>query len=210
MRRLSGVLLAGAILLLPALAQNALAAQAAPQKFTLEGDLALWSVSVRPDKTADYEQVLGKVKEALQKSAGARGQAAARRLEGPQGREAACPMATWSTRTSSLRCPERDYAVLQMLYEAFTDPAEQKTLYDLYRGAFVGNLGVGSVPSRSTSGSDLTAGCPPSRYGEAESRTDNLATMGATGGVCHRSWLFVFSGRRRSMRVVFTLVAVLS
>ena len=38
MRRLSGVLLAGAILLLPALSQNALAArQAAPQKFTLRG-----------------------------------------------------------------------------------------------------------------------------------------------------------------------------
>ena len=70
MRRLSGVLLAGAILLLPALSQNALAArQAAPQKFTLDGDLALWSVSIRPDKTADYEAVLGKVKEALTKSA---------------------------------------------------------------------------------------------------------------------------------------------
>ena len=89
MRRLSGVVLAGAILLLPAFSQNALAAQqAAPQKFTMEGDLALWSVSIRPDKTADYEQVLAKVKEALTKSHGARGQAAAGRLEGHQGREA--------------------------------------------------------------------------------------------------------------------------
>ncbi len=64
MRRLSGVLLAGAVLLLPAFSHTAFAqdaaapAAAAPQKFTMDGDVALWSVSIRPDKTADYEQVI--------------------------------------------------------------------------------------------------------------------------------------------------------
>jgi hypothetical protein len=37
-----------------------------------------------------------------------------------------------------------DYNILQVLYATFKDPAEQKTLYDQYRGAFVGNLGISS------------------------------------------------------------------
>ena len=144
MRRLSGVLLAGAILLLPALSQNALAAQqAAPQKFTMEGDLSLWSVSIRPDKTADYEQVLNKVKEALTQSTAP---------------EAKQQLAGWKVVKASMAMPDgnivythvitpvpgADYNILQVLYATFTDPTEQKNLYDLYRGAFVGNLGISS------------------------------------------------------------------
>jgi hypothetical protein len=37
-----------------------------------------------------------------------------------------------------------DYNILQVLYATFKDPAEQKQLYDQYRGAFVGNLGISS------------------------------------------------------------------
>ena len=142
MRRLSGVLLAGALLLAGAVSQNALAArQAAPQKFTLDGDLALWSVSVRPDKTADYEQVLGKVKEALQKSASPE---AKQQMAGWRVIKGAKPMQDGNIVYTHIitPVPGADYAVLQLLYAAFPDPAEQKTLYDQYRGAFVGNLGV--------------------------------------------------------------------
>ena len=144
MRRLSGVLLAGAILLLPALSQNALAAQqAAPQKFTLEGDLALWSVSIRPDKTADYEQVLNKVKEALTKSTAPE---AKQQLAGWKVIKAAKPMQDGNIVYTHVitPVPGADYNILQVLYATFTDPAEQKSLYDLYRGAFVGNLGISS------------------------------------------------------------------
>jgi hypothetical protein len=141
MRRLSGVLFAGALLLLPAFAQNALAAQAAPQKFTLEGDLALWSVSVRPDKTADYEQVLGKVKEALQKS---QAPEAKQQLAGWKVIKGAKPMPDGNIVYTHVitPVPGADYNILQVLYSTFKDPAEQKTLYDEYRGAFVGNLGI--------------------------------------------------------------------
>jgi hypothetical protein len=144
MRRLSGVLLAGAILLLPALSQNALAAQqAAPQKFTLDGDLALWSVSIRPDKTADYEAVLGKVKEALTKSTAPE---AKQQLAGWKVIKAAKPMPDGNIVYTHVITPVAgaDYNILQVLYATFTDPAEQKTLYDQYRGAFVGNLGISS------------------------------------------------------------------
>ncbi len=142
MRRLSGGLLAGAMLALLPLMQGALAAQqAAPQKFTLEGDLALWSVSIRPDKTADYEQVLNKVKEALSKSEAPE---AKKQLAGWKVVKASKPMPDGNIIYTHVitPVPGADYAVMQLLYSAFPDPAEQKTLYDLYRGAFVGNLGI--------------------------------------------------------------------
>ena len=143
MRRLSGVLLACAILLLPAMTQNVLAAQAAPQKFTLDGELALWSVSIRPDKTADYEAVLNKVKEALTKSEAAE---AKQQLAGWKVIKASKPMPDGNIVYTHVITPVAgaDYNILQVLYGTFKDPAEQKTLYDQYRGAFVGNLGISS------------------------------------------------------------------
>ena len=66
MRRLSGVLLAGAILLLPAFSQNALA-QAAPQKTTYTGDMVIAGYSVNSGKDADYEKVIAALKDALAK-----------------------------------------------------------------------------------------------------------------------------------------------
>jgi len=145
MRRLSGVILAGAMLLLPALSTNAQAGQqaAAPQKFTMEGDVSLWSVSIRPDKTADYEQVLAKVKEALTKQGTPQAQ---QQLAGWKVVKAAKPMADGNIVYTHViqPVPGADYSILQVLYATFTDPTEQKSLYDLYVGAFAGNLGLSS------------------------------------------------------------------
>ena len=143
MRRLSGVLLAGAILLAGALSQNALAArQAAPQKFTLEGELALWSVSIRPDKAADYEQILGKVKEALQKSEAPE---AKQQLAGWKVIKGAKPMPDGNIVYTHVIHPVvkgADYTIMAILYEANADPGEQRNLYEMYRGAFAANLGA--------------------------------------------------------------------
>ena len=127
MRRLSGVLLACTFLMLPAFVHDAAAQQAAPQKFTLEGDLALWSVSIRPDKTADYEQVLAKLKEALQKSTAPE---AKQQLAGWKVMKSAKPMPDGNIIYTHVITPVAgaDYAVMQVLYGTFTDPAEQKTL----------------------------------------------------------------------------------
>jgi hypothetical protein len=142
MRRLSGVLLAGAMLLLPALSTG-VQAQQAPQKFTMEGDVALWSVSIRPDKTADYEQILAKVKESLQKS---QAPEAKQQLAGWKVIKAPKPMPDGNIIYTHVitPVPGADYNILQVLYATVTDPTEQKTLYDLYRGAFVGNIGLAS------------------------------------------------------------------
>jgi hypothetical protein len=65
---LVGVILAGAS---NAAAQEPATAQpAAPEKpvLPLEGDAVVMTVLIKPDKTADFEHVLNRLKEALQKS----------------------------------------------------------------------------------------------------------------------------------------------
>ena len=143
MRRLSGVVLAGAILMLPAFSQNAGVQAQAPQKLTMEGDLALWSVAIRPDKTADFEKILMKVKEALGKSSAPE---AKQQLAGWRVVKMAKPMPDGNIIYTHVITPVAgaDYNILQVLYATFTDPAEQKELYELYRGAFAANLGISS------------------------------------------------------------------
>ena len=139
MRRLSGVLLAGAILVLPAFVQSAYAQAAAPQKFTMDGELALWSVAINGDKTADYEKILARVKEVLGKSSAPE---AKQQLAGWKVMKMAKPMPDGKVIYTHVINPVAgaDYNILQVLYTTITDPTEQKTLYDMYRGAFGSNL----------------------------------------------------------------------
>src|SRR3954470_5398126 len=120
MRRLFGVFLAGAILTLPAFSQSAFAQQA-PQKFTIEGQTAILMVSVKADKTADYEQVLAKLKDALSKS------------EAPEAKQQAAgwkvvktakaqPDGTWVYIHVINPVAGADYSVLQSIYAVVKDP----------------------------------------------------------------------------------------
>ena len=140
MRRLSGLLLAGAIVMLPAFSQGhgaafARQAAAAPQKTTFTGDMVLWAFSVNPDKVADYDQVIAKLKEALMKS------------ERPEAKQ---QLAGWKVVKNAMPNPDgsivyvhtitpvvrdADYSITNLVYEVFKDPAEQKAFYDMYRGA---------------------------------------------------------------------------
>ena len=142
MRRLSGVVLAGALMLLPAFspAGNVHAQQAAPQKTTYTGDMVLLAFAVPADKTGDYEQVVAKLKEALSKS------------EKP---EAKAQMAGWKIMKNSTPQPtgeiiyihvinpvvkDADYSITNIVYDVFKDPGEQKAFYDMYRGAIKATL----------------------------------------------------------------------
>ena len=141
MRRLSGVLLlAGAMVMLPAFARET----QAQQKFTLEGDVAMWSVAIRPDKTADFEQILNRVKEALAKAGTpeAKSQLAGWRVL----RGAKMPDGNIIYTHIITPVPGADYNLLQVLYATVTDPAEQQKLFELYTGAFAANLGVNFGP----------------------------------------------------------------
>jgi hypothetical protein len=137
------VLAAATIAQAQAAAQTTTAATAsgpAPQKFTLEGQAALWSVAIKPDKAADFETIMRRVREALLKS------------DSPERQKQA---AGWKVLKISKPLPDGnivyvhvidpvvpgvDYSVMQTLYDAFPD--ERQALYDLYRNAFAQNLSL--------------------------------------------------------------------
>jgi len=148
MRRLSGLLLAGALMLLPAFSQghDGAHAQAAPT-FTFDGDVALWTLAIKPDKTADFETIMAKVREALLKSEKPerKAQAAGWRVVKDMK-----PLPDGNIRYTHIINPVvkgADYTIVAILYEGFTDPTEQRALYEQYRLAFAQNYGasVGSI-----------------------------------------------------------------
>jgi hypothetical protein len=117
------------------------AAAAADAKLTFEGDVALWTVAIKPDKTADFERVMQRLREALMNSNNPQRQA--------QGKG-------WKVMRMSKPLPDgniayvhvispvvrgADYTIMQTLYDELAD--ERQELYELYRGAFVRNLGLG-------------------------------------------------------------------
>src|SRR5512134_3959392 len=134
MRRLSGVLLAGAMLLLPAFSQFA-SAQTAPQKTTYEGDLVIVAYVVNAGKEADYEKVIATLKDALAKSTKP---------------EAKQQLAGWKVMKNSANQPDgsplylhvispvvkdADYSITNIVYEVVTDPAARTDFFNLYKGA---------------------------------------------------------------------------
>ena len=109
--------------------------QQAPQKVTFTGDVVLWAFTVHANKTAEYEQVLAKLKTALMK------------LERPEAKQQA---AGWKIIKNSAPqqdgsilyihvinpvVPGADYSITNIVYEAFPDVEERLAFYELYRGA---------------------------------------------------------------------------
>jgi len=141
MRRLSAVLLAGALLVMPAFSPGHGAVQAQAQKLTFDGDAVIWLVAVKPDKTADFEAVMTALKDALAKSSNpdAKAQAAGWRVVKSAGK----PQADGTIVYAHIINPVvkgADYGVMANIYAAVTDPAAQKELYDKYAGSFGANL----------------------------------------------------------------------
>ena len=154
MRRLSGVVLAGAMMILPAFSQSMRAEQAAAQpaaaqpaaqpaaqKLTFDGDTAILIYAANPGKDAEYEQVIAKLREALGKSTD------------PQAKE---QLAGWHVTKLSKTLDTQgggstyihiinpvvkgaDYSIVNIVYGASTDE-EKRAFYDLYKGALKGGL----------------------------------------------------------------------
>jgi hypothetical protein len=144
MRRLSGLLLAGAIMLLPAFSQGHGGVRAQSQALTFDGDTAILTVAIKPDKTADFEQIMADVRAALMKS------------EKPERKQQAAgwkvvksptPMKDGNIVYMHLISPVikgADYTILTILYEGTTDPAAQRAIFEKYREAFAAALGGGA------------------------------------------------------------------
>lgn len=110
------------------------------QALTFQGEVALWTVSIRPDKTSDFEMVLSKVREALHKSEKAerKQQAAGWRVM-----KMDKPMPDGNIAYVHMVSPvvaDADYTVLKAIYDEFPNDSQQ--MYTLYRGAFAQNFGV--------------------------------------------------------------------
>lgn len=140
MRRLSGLLLAGALMLLPALSHHGTAN--AQDALTFNGDTAIWSIAIKPDKTADFEQVMMKVREALMKSDSAQRKQQAAGWKVVKGTTAMPNGNVVYTHVISPVVRGADYGIMAILYEGFPDPAMQTELYELYSGAFGAALGA--------------------------------------------------------------------
>ena len=118
---------------------------ASHQKLTFDGDTALWTMAIKPDKTADFEQIMAKMRAALMKSSDpVRRQQAA----GWKVMRMTQPLTDGTIAYVHIVHPvvkDVDYAIMQTLYEAFPD--ERQALYEQYRGAFAKNvsLATGSI-----------------------------------------------------------------
>lgn len=144
MRRLSGLLLTGAIMLLPAFSQGHGGVRAQGQALTFDGDTAILTVAIKPDKTAEFEQIMNDVRAALMKS------------EKPERKQQA---AGWKVVKSGTPMKDgtivymhvidpvvkgADYTILAILYETTTDAAAQRAIFEKYRDAFAASLGGGA------------------------------------------------------------------
>jgi len=104
------------------------------------GDVALWTVAIKPDKTADYEKVLTRLRDALQAS------------DDPQRKQQA---AGWRVMKVTEPLPDgniayvhvitpvvagADYTLLKPIYDKF--PSESQQIYQSYRDAFAKNLAL--------------------------------------------------------------------
>jgi hypothetical protein len=121
-------------------AQESTSAKPHPPAFTLSGDIALWTVAVKPDKTSDFERVLARLRTALRHSSDPKRQ---RQAAGWRVIKIEKPMPDGNIAYVHVISPvvtDADYSVLQTLYDEL--PKEGPELYELYRGAFAQNLAL--------------------------------------------------------------------
>ena len=126
MRRLSGVLLAGAILLLPAFSQSAWPQQG-PQKTTYRGDGVTAAYVVNSGKDADYEKVIATLKDALTKSAKPE---AKEQLAGWKVVKNSTPQPDGSSLYLHIISPvvkDADYSITNIVYEVVTALDEERS-----------------------------------------------------------------------------------
>jgi hypothetical protein len=116
------------------------ATQQQSQKLTFTGDVALWTVAIKPDKTGDFERIMSRVREALMKAPDPERQ---RQAAGWKLMKIEKPLADGNiayVHVISPVVPGADYTVMQILYDAFPD--ERQALYESYRNAFAANLSL--------------------------------------------------------------------
>lgn len=134
----SGIALAGFTLAGAAVAS---AQEAAKPVMTLDGEAAIITIMIKPDKTADFDQVLAKYKEALAKN----DTNAARKTQ-------LAGMKFYKGASTAQGVPYivvvdpvvkgEEYDITRVITEVF--PSEVQALYELYKNSFAGR-GIAAV-----------------------------------------------------------------
>jgi len=144
MRRLSGMVLAGALLMLPAFsltghAQEAAAQPAKPAAQTYSADSVIVMYAINPGKEADYEKVISTLRAALAKSTApeAKQQLASWRVV--KSEKPLTPDGTTYIHIISPVVKGADYSISNIVYAVSTDD-EKRAFYELYKGALKGAL----------------------------------------------------------------------
>jgi hypothetical protein len=137
--RLVAVVMLGQATLVSA-QQGTDAIASAPEEFTLKGEVALWTVAIKPDKTADFERVMNSLRQALTNSDDLQRREQAK---GWQVFRLDKPLSDGNVGYVHVIRPVvegADYSVMQVLYDELPD--QRQELYELYRGAFAQNVGL--------------------------------------------------------------------
>ena len=128
----------------PPLAGQAPPPPAVPASRRFTSDAGIMISAIKPDKTADFEQIMADVRGALMKSEKPeRKQQAA----GWKVVKSATPMKDGNVVYMHLITPVvkgADYTILAILYEANPDPTAQRAIFEKYRDAFAASLGGGA------------------------------------------------------------------
>lgn len=117
-------------------AQDAAAAQqpAAPV-LALDGEVALITILIKPDKTADFEEVLTKLKESLAKSEKPERKQQAAGWKIFKSTQMAQGNAVYIMRIDPV-VKGQEYDISRLIAEVF--PVEVQALFEKYKGAFAG------------------------------------------------------------------------
>ena len=136
-RRVSSVTLAVLALFGAALAAQQTQQAPEPDKpvFTLNCDAAIITVLIKPDKTADFEQVLAKLKEALQHSDKPERRAQAAGWQVFRSSQMAQGNAVYIMRIDPV-VKGQEYDITRLIAEVF--PVEVQDLFVKYKDAFAG------------------------------------------------------------------------
>ena len=143
MRRLSGMVLAGAMLMLPAFSltghAQAAAQPAAPNKTTYSAEAVIVMYAINPGKEADYEKVIATLRAALAKSTApeAKQQLASWRVI--KSEKPLTPDGTTYIHIIAPVVKDADYSISNIVYAVSTDD-EKRAFYELYKGALKGAL----------------------------------------------------------------------
>lgn len=140
-----GVLLTATLVSLSGGRADAQSEQPTRPMLTFEGDTALFSIAIKPDKASDFEQIMRRVHEALTKADKPERQQQAHGWKVFRMRQPLDDGSVVYVHMVHPVVPGAEYGVLPILYEAF--PNERQALYELYRSALAKNLSLamGSV-----------------------------------------------------------------